>query len=635
MLATQPRPNGKSSKNDRGATAAWTSDRQHEQCDQHQRPVRPLVAPAVKPRVPSSPSCAVVVTRENGTVALDSSPDPVDLDLPRPVACLTSCSTSTPPGSNAAWRRRCGVRSAMDGSSPVRRCLRVEAWPPTSNSHAPRSLPHTTNSSRRATSRARPGALTRVAAGPWTIEQPVAHPARPNFRLDLIPGEPDAARFPRAAWLRCTREVLATAPNDLFGYGDPAGLRELRAEIARYLNRTRNAMVAADATTVVPGAASGLDQVARLLHRQGATTIAVEEPGFPFHLAILRREGLRLQPVPVNDEGIDVDALAATDCARRPRHARPPVSPRHAMSPERRTMLVDWARRRDAWIIEDDYDGEFRYDRRPVGALQGIAPDRVVYLGTTSKTLGASLRIGWLVLPPALRTSMAEQRGRDSDVSQLNQAVLSLFIDAWRPGSTRAASPQHLPDTPRPPSRGASLDARPSPTSAASLPVCTSPSRCPSTWTSPPSSKQRCRTTASPSGVCGSTTRAATLSRARTRLQPNSSRLRRQRHPPRSHPPPPARRSARSDRSPRIVGPMTTARTALDRGRLSPMTGSQPNGCVRYQRPTSRHVRVRQRRMAASRVSTVPVSDFVVLDVGRGLSRRGRSLSQPVGACGW
>ena len=274
----------------------------------------------------------------------------------------------------------------------------------------------------------RPGALTRVAAGPWTIEQPVAHPARPNFRLDLIPGEPDAARFPRAAWLRCTREVLATAPNDLFGYGDPAGLRELRAEIARYLNRTRNAMVAADATTVVPGAASGLDQVARLLHRQGATTIAVEEPGFPFHLAILRREGLRLQPVPVNDEGIDVDALAATTARAvvvTPAHQYPLGT---VMSPERRTMLVNWARRRDAWIIEDDYDGEFRYDRRPVGALQGIAPDRVVYLGTTSKTLGASLRIGWIVLPPALRTSMAEQRGRDSDVSQLNQAVLSLFI---------------------------------------------------------------------------------------------------------------------------------------------------------------------------------------------------------------
>jgi GntR family transcriptional regulator/MocR family aminotransferase len=98
------------------------------------------------------------------------------------------------------------------------------------------------------------------------------------------------------------------------------------------------------------------------------------------------------------------------------------------MSSGRRTSLVKWARERDAWIIEDDYDGEFRYDRRPVGALQGIAPDRVVYLGTSSKTLGAGLRIGWLVLPPALRALIVEQRGRDADVSQLDQAVLARFI---------------------------------------------------------------------------------------------------------------------------------------------------------------------------------------------------------------
>jgi GntR family transcriptional regulator/MocR family aminotransferase len=274
----------------------------------------------------------------------------------------------------------------------------------------------------------RPGALTRVAAGSWTAEEPVTRAPRLNYRLDLVPGEPDAARFPRAAWLRCAREVLATAPDDLFGYGDPSGLAQLRAELASYLNRTRNAIVAVDSTIVVPGAASGLSQVARLLHRQGATTIAVEEPGFPFHQAILRREGLRLASVPLDDEGIDVDALAATSSRAvvvTPAHQYPLGT---VMSSGRRTSLVKWARERDAWIIEDDYDGEFRYDRRPVGALQGIAPDRVVYLGTSSKTLGAGLRIGWLVLPPSLRALMAEQRGRDADVSQLDQAILARFI---------------------------------------------------------------------------------------------------------------------------------------------------------------------------------------------------------------
>jgi GntR family transcriptional regulator/MocR family aminotransferase len=132
--------------------------------------------------------------------------------------------------------------------------------------------------------------------------------------------------------------------------------------------------------------------------------------------------------VPVDGDGIDADALAASGAPAvivTPAHQYPLGT---VMSPDRRTGLVDWARRHEAWIIEDDYDGEFRYDRRPVGALQGIAPDRVAYLGTTSKTLGAGLRIGWLVLPPGLRAAMADQRGRDSDVSQLDQAILARFI---------------------------------------------------------------------------------------------------------------------------------------------------------------------------------------------------------------
>jgi GntR family transcriptional regulator / MocR family aminotransferase len=179
----------------------------------------------------------------------------------------------------------------------------------------------------------RPGALTRVAAGSWTAEQPVTRSPRLSYRLDLVPGEPDAARFPRAAWLRCAREVLATAPHDLFGDGDPSGLVHLRAELASYLNRTRNANVAVESTIVVPGAAGGLSQMARLLHRQGATTTAVEAPGFPFHHAILRREGLRLAPVPLDDEGIDVDALAATSS-----HAVV-VTPAHQYPPRHRHEL--------------------------------------------------------------------------------------------------------------------------------------------------------------------------------------------------------------------------------------------------------------------------------------------------------
>ncbi len=134
-------------------------------------------------------------------------------------------------------------------------------------------------------------------------------------------------------------------------------------------------------------------------------------------------------PVPVDAGGIDVEALA------RARVSAVLVTPAHqyplgaVMSPERRTGLANWARQNRAWIIEDDYDGEYRYDRQPLGALQGIAPDRVIYLGTTSKTLGAGLRVGWVVVPPDMLEPLTEQRGRDGEVNQLTQATLARFID--------------------------------------------------------------------------------------------------------------------------------------------------------------------------------------------------------------
>jgi GntR family transcriptional regulator/MocR family aminotransferase len=275
----------------------------------------------------------------------------------------------------------------------------------------------------------RPGALTRVADGQWAPQRPGVSSTRPDFRLDLIPGEPDASRFPRSAWLRSTRAVMASAPDDLFGYGDPAGLGELRTELARYLNRTRNTVATTESIIIVAGVASGIAQIARFVHRVGARAVAVEEPGFPFHQAILEREGLQLVPVPVDSEGIDVEALAATRVAAvlvTPAHQYPLGA---VMSPERRTGLAKWARQNQAWIIEDDYDGEYRYDRQPLGALQGIAPDRVIYLGSTSKTLGAGLRVGWIVVPAEMLGPLTKQRGRDNEVNRLTQATLARFID--------------------------------------------------------------------------------------------------------------------------------------------------------------------------------------------------------------
>jgi GntR family transcriptional regulator/MocR family aminotransferase len=221
---------------------------------------------------------------------------------------------------------------------------------------------------------------------------------------------------------------LASAGDHLFGYGDPAGLAELRVELASYLNRARHTAATADSIVVTAGTARSLTHLAGVLRASGVEAMAVEEPGFPFHHPILRRAGLQLVPVPVDGEGVDVDALAATGLTAvvvTPAHQYPLGT---VMSPQRRSELVAWARSRQGWVFEDDYDSEFRYDRQPLGALHGIAPDRVVYLGTASKTLGAGLRVGWMVVPPQLRGLMSDQLGRDNEVSHLTQAVLARFI---------------------------------------------------------------------------------------------------------------------------------------------------------------------------------------------------------------
>ncbi len=276
---------------------------------------------------------------------------------------------------------------------------------------------------------AQPRGRTRVADGAWHHPRE-ASPARPAppYRLDLIPGEPDRSSFPRAGWARCTRDVLRRSSDDLFGYGDPLGLHPLRSTLSAYLSRTRGVTAPAERIVIVPGVAAGLAQLARLLRDLGISELAVEDPGFPFQHDLLRRHGLRLLPVPVDGEGIDVAALPR----RGPLTVI--VTPAHqyplgvVLSGERRAALTAWARTTGSWIIEDDYDGEFRYDRHPVGSLQGLAPDRVIYAGTASKTLAAGLRLAWLAVPDGLLAPLVELRGRDSDVSQLQQATLAAFI---------------------------------------------------------------------------------------------------------------------------------------------------------------------------------------------------------------
>ncbi len=263
---------------------------------------------------------------------------------------------------------------------------------------------------------------------PSPVRQRSAVPS--GLRLDFIPGEPDRSSFPRRAWLSAVNEVLKVSPDELFGYGDRRGLHELCGSLTDYLSRTRAVVVEPDRVSVFGGFTNALSFLAETFRRLGIDRIGIEDPGMPFHARLLTDAGLTVVPIPVDEEGISVVQLEAANL-----HAVL-VTPAHhyplgvAMSPSRRGAILRWARTNDAWVVEDDYDGEFRYDRQPLGALQGLGSDRVIYAGTVSKSLAAGLRIGWLVLPTDLVDTVADVKGRCGGVSNLDQAALSQLIDS-------------------------------------------------------------------------------------------------------------------------------------------------------------------------------------------------------------
>ena len=250
-------------------------------------------------------------------------------------------------------------------------------------------------------------------------------------RYDLRPGEPDTASFPRTEWLRSLRTVLATAPDSALGYPDPRGRIELRHTIAAYLNRARTVDATAADVFVYGGFASAIGFLGEAFLRSGIQRVGIENPSLPLHPQILRLTGVTTVPIPVDDEGIDVAALEASgvDAVVTTPANQYPLGV--TMTPTRRSELVAWARNGPTarWIVEDDYDGEFRYDRRPVGSLQGLAPDVVVYAGTTSKSLAAGLRLGWIVVPPGLRAHVMRSTHIRSGVSTIDQLALADFIE--------------------------------------------------------------------------------------------------------------------------------------------------------------------------------------------------------------
>jgi GntR family transcriptional regulator/MocR family aminotransferase len=239
-------------------------------------------------------------------------------------------------------------------------------------------------------------------------------------RYDLRPGVPDLSAFPRRAWLATARKVLAAAPDHLLGYPDPRGLPQLRAALAEYLARARG--VTADPAHIVicAGFTHGLAAACRALRSAGASTLAVEGYGHQAHRDIAAGQGLALQPVPVDRMGAVVGEASGADAALlTPAHQFPLGVTLH---PRRRREVAGWG----GVVIEDDYDGEFRYDRQPVGALQALAPDRVIYAGTASKSLAPGLRLGWLVVPPRLLDAVTAELA--AGPSGLDQLTLAEFI---------------------------------------------------------------------------------------------------------------------------------------------------------------------------------------------------------------
>ncbi|MET8831551.1 PLP-dependent aminotransferase family protein [Streptomyces sp. NPDC004610] len=248
-------------------------------------------------------------------------------------------------------------------------------------------------------------------------------PLRPPH--DLRQGTPDASAFPRAAWGASYRRALQQAPNEVFGPGDPAGRRELREALTEYLARARGVRTEPERIVVCSGFAHAL----RLLAASGVLRgpLAVEEYGLGFHRDLLAAAGVRTVPLPLDEDGARVAELGRERAVLlTPAHQFPTGGPLHA---SRRAAVVDLVSARGGLLLEDDYDGEFRYDRKPVGAVQGLAPEHVIHIGSVSKSLSPALRLGWMVLPEGLVADVLAAKGeREAWASVLDQLSLADFL---------------------------------------------------------------------------------------------------------------------------------------------------------------------------------------------------------------
>ena len=245
-----------------------------------------------------------------------------------------------------------------------------------------------------------------------TTQRAPARSLLESFPYHFHPGLPDLASFPRERWLRSLRAALRESPLDALGYGDPRGLPELREALTDYLGRVRGAAADTEQMTICTGFMQGFSLACGVLRGHGVESIALEDPGWHVHRLIAEQAGLRIVPIPVDAEGLRVEELIASDAAAvvvTPAHQFPTGG---VLSPARRAALVEWAERDERLIVEDDFDAEYRYDRVAVGALQGLAPERVLYIGSASKRLTPGMRLGWMLTPSWLAWQIVRRQGR-------------------------------------------------------------------------------------------------------------------------------------------------------------------------------------------------------------------------------
>jgi GntR family transcriptional regulator / MocR family aminotransferase len=281
----------------------------------------------------------------------------------------------------------------------------------------------------------RPGSATRVAARAATGAggDGAVAAAPPPLAVDFRPGVPDLTSFPLHDWLWAVGRAARQAPTTAMGYGDSRGAAPLREVLAAYLRRVRGGSGDAGQVLICTGYAQGINLLLHGLGARGLRLIAFEDPGDRDMFGLARRAGLQAVPIPVDERGLNVAALQATGARAvvvTPAHQAPTGV---VLAPERRQALVAWAREADGVIIEDEYDNEFRYDRQPVGSLQGLAPDRVASVGTVSKTLAPTLRLGWVVCPAWLIEAVTEEkRIADRGSPGLDQLALAALIESGR-----------------------------------------------------------------------------------------------------------------------------------------------------------------------------------------------------------